>query len=136
MECLNCKAVFESKTSRAKYCSDKCKTAYARTVTEDSTVTPVTVTNVTIPVTVTHSTVTKPVTVTKPDNYGQFDCSCNHCKANIASGSKSVINHGEWKPYTKLSFNELNRVSSPGDWDYKGCCIKDNDGVWRTAKSA
>jgi hypothetical protein len=54
-----------------------------------------------------------------PANFGQPDCQCRHCKNNRSSGSHKVINHGPYKPAGQLSKNEVNRVSWPGDVDYK-----------------
>lgn len=54
-------------------------------------------------------------------NFGQPDCQCAHCRAmraNNPSGLKSV-NHGTYKPASQLGLHEVNRVSLPGDVDYK-----------------
>ena len=65
-----------------------------------------------------------------PANYGQPDCECRHCQNIQASGSKHIINHAAYKPASELGKNELNRVSKPGDADYKGVCSHhDNAGA-------
>lgn len=55
----------------------------------------------------------------KPANFGQPDCECRHCQQNRRAGDKHIINHGAYKPAEQLKANELNRVSMPGDIDYK-----------------
>jgi len=57
-----------------------------------------------------------------PANFGLENCECLHCRANKSSGNKHIINHGIWKPASKLAANELNRHSLPGDVDYVGVC--------------
>lgn len=54
-----------------------------------------------------------------PANFGQPDCECQHCQANKARGSRHTLNHGPWKTREQLDTHELNRVSLPGDVDYK-----------------
>ena len=61
--------------------------------------------------------------VTKPENYGLDNCTCQHCLSNNANGHKHEINHGDYKPVNELARNELNRVCLPGDVDYNGCCL-------------
>ncbi len=56
-------------------------------------------------------------------NFGESDCACKMCETNRLSSSKHIINHGAWKPLGKLGKTELNRVSLPGDVDYKGVAI-------------
>lgn len=58
-------------------------------------------------------------TVTRPDNYGQQDCQCQHCQANRRNGSSHTINHGPYKTAAELGPHELNRVTLPGDSDYE-----------------
>jgi len=58
--------------------------------------------------------------MTKPDNYGEPDCKCQHCKSVRLNGNKHTINHGPWKHANQLATGEYNRVSLPGDIDYKG----------------
>ena len=55
-----------------------------------------------------------------PENYGEADCQCLHCKQARTNKSRNVLNHGAYKPASKLGPNELNRVSLPGDCDYTG----------------
>lgn len=55
-----------------------------------------------------------------PANFGQPDCECRHCANNRNNGSRLVINHGPYKPVSELKDNEVNRVSLPGDVDYRG----------------
>jgi hypothetical protein len=53
-------------------------------------------------------------------NYGQPDCECKHCQNHRANkGSKLTLNHGKYKTAKELADNEINRVSLPGDADYK-----------------
>jgi len=52
-----------------------------------------------------------------PDKYGSQDCKCLHCKQ---SKGRHKINHWARKPADELEKNEVNRVSLPGDVDYKG----------------
>ena len=54
-----------------------------------------------------------------PDNYGQDDCQCRHCHQNRYQGLKHLINHGAYKTAGELASNEINRVTLPGDRDYK-----------------
>ena len=55
-------------------------------------------------------------------NFGEPDCECNMCKTNRIFGNISTINHGAWKSKTELGIFELNRITSPGDPDYKSKC--------------
>ena len=55
-----------------------------------------------------------------PANFGQDDCTCRHCQNNRAKGSPHTLNHGAHKLAKALSKKELNRVTLPGDVDYKG----------------
>ena len=52
-----------------------------------------------------------------PVRYGMQDCKCRHCKQ---SKGRHKINHWARKPADELEKNEVNRVSLPGDVDYKG----------------
>ena len=106
-KCRNC-----GKECEKTYCSGACKVAYHRYVTKE----PVTdVTTVTGAVTNTGYT---PVTL--PLNYGLPDCQCRHCINNRSRPDKEqyTINHGAYKSIEKLGYNEINRVSLPGDVDY------------------
>jgi len=53
-------------------------------------------------------------------NYGQPNCECMHCQQNRRSKHPRLINHGPYRPVELLKHNEVNRVSLPGDVDYKG----------------
>ena len=78
-----------------------------------------TVTNVTQKRNATGKNVTRNATVL-PANFGQDDCTCRHCQNNRAKGSPHTLNHGAHKLAKALSKKELNRVTLPGDVDYKG----------------
>ena len=53
-------------------------------------------------------------------NYGQPDCQCKHCQQHrTVAGSKRTLNHGPYKTADQLAEHEGNRVSLPGDADYK-----------------
>ena len=56
-----------------------------------------------------------------PSNYGLPDCQCKHCINNRAKPERDryIINHGPRKETHRLGSNEINRVSLPGDSDYK-----------------
>ena len=56
------------------------------------------------------------------ENFGESDCECTDCKLNRLNGNHHVINHGDWKPAVELGPSELNRVTLPGDPDYKAKC--------------
>jgi len=53
-----------------------------------------------------------------PDNYGQPDCTCMHCKQVAINNLKLTVNHGE--PVCEQGV--VNRVSLPSDSDYSGVC--------------
>ena len=55
-----------------------------------------------------------------PTDYGKPGCACLSCRANRASGNRHVINHGSYKPASRLGPKEINRVALPGDVDYSG----------------
>ena len=106
MKCNQCNEEFEGRAG-AKYCSTKCRVKANRNKTDGVSVTDV--------------TDKLSVTVTdKPANFGQPDCECRHCRNNQASGGHKVINHGPYKTAFELGQHEINRVSLPGDVDYKG----------------
>ncbi|MHC4121953.1 MAG: hypothetical protein ACYSSI_00135 [Planctomycetota bacterium] len=102
-------------SDRAKWCSGKCKqAAYRNSKRNTVTVTP--------PKSVTAD---EPESVTvRPENYGQPDCQCMHCQTNRANGNRHTINHGSHKLHHELGPRELNRVTLPGDIDYKKACLK------------
>lgn len=76
-------------------------------------------------------------TLCKPANFGQPDCECQHCGGPLPKdiperdqavcertlNRKHVLNHGAWKTVAELGDQELNRVSLPGDVDYKGVAV-------------
>jgi hypothetical protein len=100
-------------SGRSKYCSDRCKVAYNRS----KSVTDVTEKTVTSK-TVTNSTSAIP-------NYGLADCQCNACQCNESKppAKRLTINHGPHKSHSELMDNEVNRVSVPGEPDYRGVMV-------------
>ncbi len=58
-----------------------------------------------------------------PASFGQPDCTCQHCSNNRRNGIRKILNHGPTKTKSELAKNELNRVSLPGDVDYKGVAV-------------
>lgn len=57
--------------------------------------------------------------ITRPANFGQSDCQCRHCQNNRNNGSRLTINHGPYKRSHELVQGEVNRISLPGDVDYR-----------------
>lgn len=57
--------------------------------------------------------------IKRPLNFGQEDCTCYHCQGNRSNGSKLMLNHDPHKSCAELGERERNRVSLPGDVDYK-----------------
>lgn len=47
-----------------------------------------------------------------------------------------LLNWGPWMNSQQLAMAGLkaNRVAVPGDWDYKGVCYEDEEGVWHVRK--
>ena len=58
--------------------------------------------------------------IKRPLNYGQEDCTCQHCKGVRMNGLKLTLNHGQHKSAGELAEGERNRVALPGDVDYAG----------------
>jgi hypothetical protein len=60
----------------------------------------------------------------KPDNYGQDNCQCYHCKTSRINKNPKRFNHGDYMTAQELALNgyDLNRVTLPGDVDYGGVC--------------
>ena len=69
-----------------------------------------------------------------PNNYGEPDCECMHCKSARINNSKRTRNHGAYKPASELKTGEGNRQSLPGDADYIGCC-EQFGGAWMTKQA-
>ena len=110
MDCIVCGEVFEAKRKDAKYCSARCRVRAGR-VTDN------------------------PVTDNPPshvtDNipgYGTDLCECKHCQQARGNKSRNVINHAQPIPFHALGRQEVNRVSLPGDFDYKGFFRKGGGG--------
>lgn len=130
MKCLNCETDVVSKgTKPAKYCSDACRKAYKRTQdkkrTEQTDSFQKALTEVVSDKIENASAIANPLEPLelmrgKPANFGKVDCDCGLCKSNRATGSRKKINHGPWKDVTELEQDELNRVTIPGDVDYRG----------------
>ncbi len=57
--------------------------------------------------------------ISRPVNYGQEDCTCQHCKGIKMNGLKLTLNHGQYKSAGELAECERNRVALPGDTDYQ-----------------
>lgn len=68
----------------------------------------------------------EPVRPILPDNYGQPDCQCWHCKQNSSQPKdrQVIINHGPYKTADQLAAGEVNRQALPGDIDYQGAVCK------------
>lgn len=144
--CAYCGGLFEAKRSTAKFCSDKCKLAYHRdkvSVTNDTlnNITELSVSgNAKAPVVypenwlrMTPNECSRWIRSNCPDllesllgtgkgiaNFGGPDCECMHYRAVKSNGLKVRLNHGPYKTADQLAPDELNRVSLPGDADYKG----------------
>lgn len=106
MNCKQCNSEFEAKRADALFCSDSCRKAYKRNKSDI------------IPDKIKSDTI--PYVRDKPANFGQPDCECWHCRAVRSNCLKVILNHGPYKPASRLSKAELNRVPLPGDVDYKG----------------
>jgi len=98
--CKNCGTEISSK---AIYCSDRCRKSYSRRTDKVGQTNPDT-----------------EVGQANPDilNYGQKDCQCMHCQQNRRGNLKLIVNHGNYKRLGELLQGEVNRVSLPGDIDY------------------
>jgi hypothetical protein len=106
-------------SSRAKFCSDKCRMSYKRSEPEhEQSANP----NTNKPE---QPTRTNPNTA----NHGQPNCECLHCQSK--NGKIKHINHGLHKPAHALADGEVNRVSLPGDKDYTGQAVE-QDGQWES----
>jgi hypothetical protein len=61
----------------------------------------------------------------RPINYGTDDCTCLHCQQLKTNGVKGKLNHGV--PMFAAQLRDAgyiaNRVSLPGDIDYKGVAM-------------
>lgn len=119
MQCMNkceqCGKDYEAKRATSRFCSAKCrKLAFQQngkvSVPDDKPVS--------VPIAVIPKIQNTPEFTIL--NYGLPGCMCQHCQNNRATGNKHTLNHGAFKPFSELGYNELNRVSLLGDVDYKG----------------
>lgn len=118
-------------SSRAKWCSDKCRKRASRTKRSDKSNSDTQLGQdvsgefVDIPCLpgVLQMTPEGPKSEV-PKNYGQPGCECKHCQQTKArrEQGKIVINHGSYKTAPELGEREVNRVCLPGDVDYAGVC--------------
>lgn len=107
MKCKNC----DNEIKRGLWCSDKCRKAYGRK--SDSKVGQTELGQVGQP---------NSDTSLIP-NFGQPDCQCKHCQQCRANKLDVKLNHGSYMSAAELAVNgySFNRVSLPGDTDYRGC---------------
>ena len=112
MKCLNCD---NQAVGRSKYCGDSCKVLWNRKQKSVNRKQGITEQEFTEEVSKIYD-----VPIKLPANFGQLDCECMHCQQSRANNSKLVLNHGPVKSFEQLADNEVNRVSLPGDIDYKG----------------
>lgn len=119
MICKNCDN--ETGSERRQTCSDKCRQAFSRSVTCES---------VTLSVTeditaytkeecgITDEEVTRLKAVPLPGTLGDYH---NRPSQYVERLEPDKLNWGEWMDTNELKKNgfKSNRVSIPGDWDYK-----------------
>jgi len=94
-------------SARATYCSDKCRMAVTRTKLPEQT-------------TRTDSNPNKspqPEQPEQPVDSQGVDC------LHVQQSRNKNINTGPWLPASQLPHNTVNRVSLPGDADYKGVAV-------------
>jgi endogenous inhibitor of DNA gyrase (YacG/DUF329 family) len=108
--CLNCNEIVENNANNTRlYCSDKCRKAHKRVhlgqIISDKFISDKRIIHL-------------GQTNKLPDNYGTSDCQCQSCEQNHINKDRYVINHGDYKDYSQLGDNEINRVALPGDVDY------------------
>jgi len=121
-KCLNCGVKVSSK---AKYCSDKCRKAFTRR-TNKSDINPDKPKSDTPSRTEPKCRIGLPERTKEIPNYGQPDCQCRHCRVLRANGQDKqgyTLNHGPYKQAGELAAYEVNRISLPGDKDYGGVAI-------------
>lgn len=114
MKCKSCDTEITSKgTKPKKFCSDACRMAYKRTSKRTEVETN----------TANEQTLLQPSPLEAVEDFTTGEivavvCHCRHCQNVRANGNKHFLNHGAYKPVSKLGKGELNRVSIPGDADY------------------
>ena len=61
-------------------------------------------------------------TIADIEDFGGPDCQCGECKSARRRGVTKRYNHGPWLPAWRLKAEgyDGNRVSIPGDPDYRG----------------
>ena len=114
MKCLNCN---NEAVGHSKYCGDSCKVLWNRKQKSVNRKQGITEQEFTEKVSEIYD-----VPVKLPANFGQPNCECMHCQSKRVNKSKNIINHGPVKTAAQLGPNEINRVSLPGDVDYRGVC--------------